>query len=193
MPSPCTVESVNSLPVFFINLLYKPSMSRRFLERKQQNKHTHTHEWFFWYLNDDFFERGLFLSKSPSSHHPPPAKNQPSLLTHWYSQPSFSYLFFPLILGELPRPVLLAPWDPLSPHLPSPLHPQLEVLFFWRCPSSPALAPSPWAVDASQLFKSHLKSFPWVLSHRLISMQNVWGHFILSVLLGLMVHANQLY
>ena len=63
-------------------------------------------------------ERCLFSSKSPSSHHPPPAKNQPSLLNTPCSQPSFSYLFFPLILGELRLPVQSAPWDPLSPHLP---------------------------------------------------------------------------
>lgn len=175
---------------FFPNVQWVDDLLK---EKSKSNPHIHTRSSFAtWTVI--LVERCLFSSKSPPSHHPPPAKNQPSLLNTLCSQPSFSYLFFPLILGELCLPVQSAPWDPLSPHLPFSITSSAgNSALPGDTPAPQPQLPPHELSDSSQLFPSHLKSFPWVLSCRQLSMQNVLGHFVLSVLLALTVHVNQLH
>lgn len=189
--SPIDRKSVSCFPVF-MEVLYKHEINRRFVEREQQIRHAHT--------NSCFATWTMILSECCVSFpnllllpFPLPQRNSQVSWTHIPSQPSFSYPFFPLILGELRCRCSQLSGTPQSPSSLSPLHPQLEVLLLLASPQLPAPALSLWAVDSSQLCKSHLKSFPWVLSCRHLSMQNVLGQFVLSVLLALMVHTNQLY
>lgn len=163
---PIYYKSINNFPVF-LEVLYKHKM-RWFVEREQQIRNTHTNRPFC-YLNKDsswavaFSFPILFLLTSSLPQET--TKSLKHTYTHNHSFPAHSFH-----LSWVSSAVIVA--SSMGPRHPPHTHTPISSLSFsitapagsfalaGTVPASRDPAPSLWAVDSSQLFKSHLKSFP---------------------------------